>query len=137
MTAKKKSPKIYSLTMEHKDEFDRLKQLVQLFSYHWHIQGRASSVLRNKLIILLTLYLMYGFSKKTKEKASEVLSVHMASINSMNLELRTGGYLKKDPMNTRINHLHSDLLLLKGYVEDLEETKGHPLILFQLKRKNV
>lgn len=129
----KKTPQIYTLTLSYKDEIDGLKKLVELFSYQWKIQGRVPNVLRNKLVVLLSLYLKYGFGKKTKVKASDILGVDISAINSMNLELRTGNYLSKDTMNTRINHLHPDLMLLKNYMDELNGSGRQPLVLFQLK----
>lgn len=126
-------PQIYSLSLSYRDELDGLKKLAELFSYQWKIQGKVPNVLRNKLIVLLSLYLKYGFNKKTKLKASEILGVGIASVNSMNLELRSGNYLEKDLMNTRINHLHPDLILLKNYMDALNASGGQPLVLFQLK----
>jgi len=127
-----KSPQIYALELSYKDDFDGLKKLVELFSYQWKMQNRVSNVLRNKLVVLLTLYLKDGFNKETKNKACKILDVEINSINSMNLELRTGKYLTKDRMNTRINHLHPDLTLLKNYIGKLDTGGGQPLVLFQL-----
>mgnify|MGYP001569800211 CR=1 FL=1 len=129
----KKSPQIFTLTLSFKDDLDGLKKLVELFSYQWKIQGRVPNVLRNKLVVLLSLYLKYGFTKKTKTKASDILKVGIAAVNSMNLELRTGNYLTKDTMNTRINHLHPDLVLLKNYMDTLNVSGESPLVLFKLK----
>lgn len=133
----KKFPNIYALELYYKDDFDALKKLVELFSYRWKVQGRVSNVLRNKLVVLLALYMKDGYNKVTKGKAAEILGVEMNSINSMNLELRQGSYLFQDKMNTRINHLHPDLLKLKDYIKDLEKGGGQPLVLFRLHRKNV
>lgn len=126
------SREAYVLKLTYKDDFDRLKRLVELFSYRWKMEGKVSTVLRSKLIILLSLYLKNGFNKETKEMASKVLGVNMASINSMNLELRNGSYLSKDKMNTRINHLHPDLTLLKDYSENLVAKDTAPLVVFQM-----
>lgn len=78
--------------------------------------GAASSILREKLILLVSLYLKYGYNDEAKNKASEILGVQRSAINSMNLELRNARYLIKDSMNNRVNHLHKDLEELRGYV---------------------
>lgn len=133
----KKMPQIYALETRYIDEFDKLRKLVEIFSYHWKMEGKVSNVLRSKLSVLLTLYLKDGFNKKTKEKACEVLGVDISSVNCMNLELRQGNYLKKDEMNTRVNHLHEDLELLKEYVKGLPIDGGTPLLLFKMNKPNV
>lgn len=134
---KKTSPQIYSLSMEYKDELDKLKKLVELFSFQRKVKGEVSNILRSKLVILLALYLKDGFSRETKEKATEILGVATPSINSMNLELRQGNYLLKDKYNTRLNHLHPDLILLRDYVNTVSENGGSPFVLFQLKQTSV
>lgn len=64
---------------------------------------------------------MFGYSPDTKKKASKILKVKKAAINSMNLELRQNNYLIKDTMNTRMNHLHPDLDILREYVQSRDE----------------
>lgn len=114
----KEEPQIYLATdVTTEDELDKLKKVTYLFSCHRKLSGISSSVLREKLILLLALYLKYGYSKETKGKAAEILAVKKPAINSMNLELRDREYLVKDMMNTRINHLHPDLKKLGEYIE--------------------
>lgn len=112
------------------DELDGLKKLIYLFSCHRKVSGVSSNVLREKLVLLLALYILYGYSKSTKEKAAKILTCEKPAINCMNLELRQNNYLIKDGMNTRINHLHPDLEMLQGYVNS---TGDKPMyFLFQI-----
>lgn len=113
------------------DELDGLKKIIYLFSCYRKASGKSSNVLRDKLIILLALYVKYGYNKKTKDKAAKILNVERPAINSMNLELRLNSYLVKDTMNTRINHLHQDLQTLQDYINSTEDS--NKLILFQIK----
>jgi len=116
-------PQIYLATdVVVDDELEKLKKIIYLFSCHRKLNGTASSVLREKLILLLALYLMYGYSKETKAKAAEILKVKKPAINSMNLELRDREYLIKDVMNTRLNHLHGDLEKLREYVNSNDDS---------------
>lgn len=103
------------------DELDRLKKVIYLFSCYRKASGQSSKTLRPRLVILLALYLKYGVETETKTMAAEILSVDRSGINSMNLELRNDNYLIKDTYNTRINHLHDDLQVLKEYVEGGED----------------
>jgi hypothetical protein len=112
------------------DEIDGLKKIIYLFSCHRRVCGVTSNVLREKLILLLALYIKYGYNTKTKEKAAKILNVKKPAINSMNLELRHNDYLVKDPMNTRINHLHKDLVKLQEYVHGNGDS--NMLFLFQV-----
>jgi hypothetical protein len=118
-------PQIYLATNVVVDEeLEKLKKIIYLFSCHRKLNGTSSSVLREKLILLLALYLKYGYNKEAKSKAAEILKVKKPAINSMNLELRDRKYLIKDVMNTRINHLHGDLEKLREYVT---QNDGKPL----------
>lgn len=118
---------IYSTPqIEVSDELDRVKKLVFLFSCHRKANGEVQNILRERLIFLLSLYIMYGYSVETKEMAVKILKVKMAAIHSMNLELRKNDYLVRDMMNTKINHLHEDLQVLSDYISSKE---GTPLYL--------
>lgn len=113
----KKSPKIYlAPEITALDELSQLKKLVYLFSCHRTMCGMTSSILREKLILLVSLYVKYGYNSEAKDKAAQILNTKRPAINSMNLELRNAKYLIKDPMNNRINHLHPDLEKLRTYV---------------------
>jgi hypothetical protein len=125
-------PNVYlAPVIEKEDEIDGIKKAVYLFSAHRKVSGTASKVLREKLILLLAIYVKYGYSKEIKEMASKVLNVEKPAINSMNLELRSNDYLVTDKMNTRINHLNSDLEMLQEYMQAVEG--GSIIIVFQIK----
>ena len=116
-TVESREPQIYLASeIDFDDELDKLKKIIYLFSCHRKLSGMTSKVLREKLILLLALYLKYGYNSEAKEKAAQILNVDKPAINSMNLELRDCKYLVKDTMNTRINHLHGDLEKLREYV---------------------
>lgn len=116
--SEKKQPRIYlAPSISSKDEFDHLKKIIYLFSYQRKLNDRTVKVLRDKLVLLLALYLKYGYNDKTKDKASEILNVDRKNINCMNFELRNNGYMVQDSMNARISHLHDDLKKLKEYVD--------------------
>lgn len=127
-------PKIYLASkIKVEDELSQLKQLVYLFSCHRKMSGFASNELREKLILLVSLYIKYGYNDEAKTKASQILGVDRPAINSMNLELRNQKYLIKDSMNNRINHLHEDLEELRGYVN----TNGEDSLFFMVQIQNV
>jgi hypothetical protein len=89
--------------------------------------------LRSKLVSLLAIYIKYGVSKEGKKKAELLLSSKTSSVNSMNLELRNGGYLIKDKFNQRLNHLHPHLEGLRAYYLSLGDNDP-VLFLFKLDR---
>lgn len=131
-------PQVYALKSYYADDFDMTRKLVEMFSYHWKMEGRVVNVLRSKLAILLTLYIKEGFSKSTKDKACKILGTNIAAINSMNLELRQSNYLYKGVINSTTNYLHKDLELLRDYIKSIPSAvdAGTPMVmmLFQIKR---
>lgn len=127
----KSGPNVYlAPDIVKEDEIDGLKKIIYLFSCHRKVCGVTSNILREKLILLLALYIKYGYNSKTKEKAAKILNVKKPAINSMNLELRHNDYLVKDPMNTRINHLHKDLVKLQEYFHASKDS--NMMFLFQV-----
>jgi hypothetical protein len=127
-------PKIYLASkIKVEDELNHLKQLVYLFSCHRKMSGFSSNELREKLILLVSLYIKYGYNDEAKTKASQILGVDRPAINSMNLELRNQKYLIKDSMNSRINHLHEDLEELRRYVN----SSGDESLFFMVQIHNV
>lgn len=121
-TSQMEGPSIYLATdITVDEELDKLKKIIYLFACHRKLNGSSSSVIREKLILLLALYLKYGYNREAKRKASEILNVKKPAINSMNLELRDREYLVKDIMNTRVNHLHDDLEKLREYVNENQD----------------
>lgn len=136
MNKPSKVPEVYALKSYYADDFDMIRKLVEIFSFHWKTEGRVVNVLRNKLVILLSIYIKDGYSKETKEKARKILDTNVATINSLNLELRQGNYLKKDVVNSTTNHLHEDLELMRDYIHRIPSAieAGTPFVLFQIKR---
>lgn len=80
------------------------------------MKGDTTSNLREKLVLLLSLHIKYGYSRETNLKAAKILGLKHSSINSLNYELRNLGYLVMDQMNTRINHLTPELQALSDYI---------------------
>lgn len=113
------------------DELDKLKKIIYLFSCHRKVKGHVSKTLRDKLLLLLALYVKYGVNSDTKSKAIAILGIGKAALNSMNLELRRENYLIKDKINDRTNHLHKDLEVLKKYIE--ESSSSDIRMLFTIK----
>lgn len=113
-----KEPKIYLAKEVGVDnDINRIVKIVYLFSCHRKMMGLSSNVLREKLILLISIYIKYGYSKESKVTAAKLLGVDKPAINSMNLELRRSNFLTKDKMNTRKNSLHPDLEKLKEYID--------------------
>ena len=113
----KTTPEIYIINIPCKDELDLVGSLIFLYSSARVLRGLSPLALRPQLVSLLSLYFKYGYNKDTKEMGAEIFGIKIESINSMNLELKEGGYLVEDTMNKRIKHLNKELQTLKEYYE--------------------
>lgn len=124
------SPKLYNAPLNSDNEVEQLEKLIYIFSAYKHLKEGGNCKLRPKLVSLLALYFKFGLERDAKKKAAKILGTSIQSINSMNLELRSGGYLIKDKMNQRRNHLYPHLESLKDYFMNLD---GKPaLFMFNL-----
>jgi hypothetical protein len=126
------TPNVYNAPIKSKNDLRQLENLVHVFSTYKFLREGRECKLRPKLVHLLAIYIKYGVDKDGKKRAEELLGATSASINSMNLELRNGGYLVKDTMNQRTNHLHPHLNGLRDYYLSLKENQP-VLFVFTLK----
>ena len=114
------------------DEFDRLRKAIFLYSCQQKVTGVTATILRDKLVTLMAIYMQRGYDRASKTFAQGILGVDDKAIASMNLELRKAGLLHKSPMNVRMNNLTKDIELLRDYI--LREGKDEATILFKLER---
>jgi len=114
------------------DDFDKLRKIIFLYACHQKSVGDTPTILRDKLITLLAIYVQRGYSRESKKFAEEVLGVDEKAIASMNLELRRSGLMHKDQRNVRINNLTKNIELLSTYLEGEDPDEGY--VLFRLKR---
>ena len=112
-----KKPEIYIINIPCKDELNLIESLIFIYSSARVLRGLSVLALRPQLVSLLAIYFRYGYNKESKEMGSEIFNIKIVSINSMNLELKEGGYLVEDNMNKRIKHLNRELTTLKSYYD--------------------
>ena len=127
------SQNIYMAPLKSDNDLRQLESLVHIFSTYKFLREGRICKLRPKLVSLLAIYIKYGVNKEGKRKAELLLSSKTSSVNSMNLELRNGGYLIKDNRNQRLNHLHPHLEGLRAYYLSLGDNDP-VLFLFKLDR---
>ena len=113
----KRNPDIFIVNVPCKDEIQLIHSFISLYSSTRVLRGISPLSLRPQLVILLSLYFIYGYNKDSKDMACDLLTLKVGSINSMNLELKEGGYLLEDKGNKRIKYLNSELATLKEYYE--------------------
>lgn len=108
----------------HDNEIEKVCAAVYLFSCYRKMSGHSTKILRRKLIYLLSLYVMYDYTKETKEKAAQILGVSIKDVNGYNHELRSQGYLVRGDLDERDNFLSPPLQKISEYVS---LNKGLPL----------
>jgi hypothetical protein len=105
----------YGLPVKSKNEFEVLQNIVKLYACYKTITGWKRKMLRNKLILLLSIYIKYGYSRASKDKACEILGLEKTNLNCLNSELREGGFLIKGEMNIRDSYLNPELKEISDY----------------------
>lgn len=106
---------IYQIEIKSDNEFQVLQKLITVYSCYRTITGWKSKMLRAKLVTLLSIYIKYGYSKESKDRACEMLDLKKTNLNCLNSELRDGGFLIKSEMNTRDSYLNAELQELSDY----------------------
>jgi hypothetical protein len=106
---------IYQIEIKSKNEFEVLQNLVTVYSCYKTITGWKHKMLRQKLVLLLSIYIKYGYSKDSKNRACEMLDLKKTNLNCLNSELRDGGFLIKGTMNVRDSFLNPELQELSDY----------------------
>lgn len=104
--------------IKFKSELDMLKNVVYVYSCYKFISGEGSKPLGNRVATVLALYMMYGFNEEAKTKAMDILDAKKATINTLNHQLRSRGYLLMDGKNSNISHL-------SGSIENLCKLHNH------------
>lgn len=82
--------------------------------------------LTGRKLEVLSYYLMYGFSKKTKKDIIKQLKITDSNLNNINCELRKMGVIKSIGYNQSINEVSKDLIEFKKF---LIEGKGKYILI--------
>lgn len=106
---------IYQIGIKSKNEFEVLQNLVTVYSCYKTISGEKPKMLRPKLVLLLSIYIKYGYNKESKNRACAMLDLKKIYLNCLNSELREGGFLIKGTMNVRDSYLNPELEQLSQY----------------------
>jgi hypothetical protein len=129
------SVNLYAASVKVSDELELYKRLIFQYSAKRYMSGESAGILRDQLLTLLALYFQYGYSKKTKELAVDVLGVPMAVITSLNFDLKCKQFLVEDRVNKRVKHLNSDLKELLQYTKSVTDGKYYFCFLTSLDNK--
>ncbi len=82
------------------------------------INGVNKGRLSEKEKQVLTFYMMYGYNKETLEAITSTSNINKIYLRTINSNLRTKGYLKKDKYNNHKSDLTESIKELKEYIEE-------------------
>lgn len=106
----------YNLQFQAKDEFERLVDILQLYSFVNVQRGQSKTVLRRRLLQLLAFYIIEGgCTKESRVKACKFLGVEKGVLNSLNHTLRKQSLLIENPMRSGDDRLNEELKSLRDY----------------------
>ena len=107
---------IYQLPpIKAETDMEMVCDIIYFVSCYRKLKGFSTKVIRKKLVSLLALYVIHGFSDETKKKAAKVLGVGSRDINGYNHELRNQGLLIKDDNDEKKNYLNPMLQKIGEY----------------------
>lgn len=112
--------KVYGFTIDYVDDLDLMQKAVTLYTTMINVKA-GDKYLRPKLAIVLSFYLLHGFSDETKEIILDTLGIKRDNLNQINCELQKKGYLVRDEGNYRKKNLSEKL---SGFQEFFTLVKG-------------
>lgn len=105
-------------------EFELMKQMVYLYSSFMVIKGHVRRPLKPRLVEVLAMYILLGYSKEVKREILRKCNLkNEADLNCLNKELRDQNYLVKGKLNERNNELSESLKNLGLYHQAVKKLK--------------
>lgn len=106
----------YGTSFTASNEFERIYNIVQLYTYVYVQRGITKTTIRRKLIEILAFYVLEGkINRKTRKKAEEMFGIRTETVNSLNCSLRSFGFIVRNPMRSGDDSLNPDLEALRKY----------------------
>src|SRR5690606_1630860 len=99
----------YRLSFKAGDEFERLVDVLQIYSFINKQRGSSETVLRRRLLQLLALYVLEGgCTKDARTKACKMFNVKKETLNPLNHTLRKMGFIVPNQMRSGDDQLNPD-----------------------------
>lgn len=105
----------FSLNINYTDKIDLIKKAIKVYACVDNM-NRNGSFLSERAINVLSFYIVYGYSKETKNKIKEVLGISTENLNQINSILTKNGFLIRSNFNFRVNKVCDDLNNLGRYL---------------------
>ncbi|NBO36858.1 hypothetical protein EBU91_04920 [bacterium] len=109
---------IFAALIKLDDDLELYKTFLYLYCTKKKLAGEISIIPREQLLVLLSLYMKYGFSEETKLKAEKILGIDKrATLNSFNHDLTAQGFLVPHLIKKSNKDLKESLKEIKEYIE--------------------
>jgi len=108
---------IYCNKLKAENDIDKLTKVLSIFSMikNFNVGKTDKRVhLRAQVVRVLAYYMLFGYSTETKELL-EAAGFSKANVHMINSELRSLGYLLKDPKNFHNGFLSDEILRIRDY----------------------
>lgn len=105
---------VYGYPVDYSDELDLLRKVLKVHAVVTNID-KDENFLRPMLVKVLSFYILWGYSKETKEIIMDSLEITQKNLNQINSELTKKKYLVRDTHNFRKKYLSKELTMLKNY----------------------
>lgn len=120
---------IFGYTVNAIDKFELINSVLTVVS---EVSGNR---MRPAIRTALTFYIIFGYSKETRDLIVDSLGINHKNLNQTNSILTKLGYLDNDPKNLKNKLLSPEMAKLKAYFVD-EETPKIMMIKFKNVTKN-
>jgi len=103
----------FKIQTERLNEMDEILRCIKLYAILKNIKK-----LTGRRIEVLSFYLKFGYSKKTKKDILKVLKISDSNLNNINHELRKMKVISSVGYNQSTNEVNEELLNFKKFIVD-------------------
>lgn len=93
-----------------------LEDVIRFITIYVSLKGDDEVRLSQRRIQTLAYYILYGYSKKTKDTIKKDLDIENSNLNNLNSQLRKMGYIVSEKYNTHNNSVNKELLNFVNYM---------------------
>lgn len=131
--------KIFSSTIKCQHKLSLIQEVLKYYSISRVMEGLKDGEdcnLRPKLIVVLSYYIINGYSDETKQMLLG-MNINRLLLNQMNSELTRKKYLITDKLNKRKKALAPDIINLRDYFLSDIEPKIFAIVFDENKKRRV
>lgn len=117
-----KKPKLefHSTPIRYKTQFDLTYKALKIYANIVNLD-RGFTYIRPKLAEIMAFYIVYGYSRETKDLIIESLNTNDKNLNQMNSELHKLRLLVRGTLNFKKVKISPEMAAMKQYLERGED----------------